>query len=164
MKKRVIGGVVLLLISSLLVYLWPRQPPDDVLDRMQGILGALEEMYDDETVFIWAYNAEPNGLDAERVKWIRSEMREAGLARVSLSCSEHSCLSVYSIARGFHIFRNYMYYKYDSDNLLEEIIVDNVEKAIEESIEKAKEKNFSVPYAFCERIEVEHWFYCENNH
>ncbi|USZ51293.1 hypothetical protein [Halomonas sp. DN3] len=156
MKKRVIGGVVLLLVSSLLVSLWPRQPPDDVLDRMQGILGKLEEMYDGETIFIWSYNAEPDGLDEERVKWIRSEMREAGLGRVSLSCSEHSCLSVYSIARGLHIFRNYMYYKYDSGDLLEEIIVDSVEKAIEENTE--------VNYAFCERTEAEHWFYCENNH
>ena len=57
-----------------------------------------------------------------------------------------------------------MYYRYDSVDILEEIIVDNVEKAIEESIEKAKEENISVHYAFCERTQVEHWFYCENNH
>jgi hypothetical protein len=49
-----------------------------------------------------------------------------------------------------------MYYKYDSDDLFEEIIVDSVEKAIEENTE--------VNYAFCERTEAEHWFYCENNH
>ena len=46
MRKRVIGGVVLLLVSSLLAYLWPRQPPDDVLVRMQEILSELEEIYD----------------------------------------------------------------------------------------------------------------------
>ncbi|USZ51292.1 hypothetical protein [Halomonas sp. DN3] len=164
MKKRVIGGVALLLVSSLLVHLWPRQPPDDVLDRMQGILGKLEEMYEGETIFIWPYTAEPDGLDSERVKWIRREMRETGFSRVSLSCSEHGCSSSYFIAKGLYIFRYPMYYRYDSVDILEEIIVNNVEKAIEESIEKAKEENISVHYAFCERTQVEHWFYCENNH
>ncbi|MBN8411141.1 hypothetical protein [Halomonas litopenaei] len=156
MKKRVIGGAVLLLVSSLLVYLCPRQTPDDVLVRMQGILNELEEMYDGEMILIRSYNAEPDGLDSEGVKWIRREMREAGLNIVSLSCSEYSCLSVYDIDRWLVIFGDYMYYKYDSDSMTEEIIVDSVEKAIEE--------NTDVHYAFCERTEVEHWFYCENNH
>ena len=52
MKKRVIGGVVLMLAGSLLFYLWPRQPPDDVLDRMGEILGKLEEMYEGEYIHI----------------------------------------------------------------------------------------------------------------
>ena len=156
MKKRVIGGILLLLVSSLLAYLWPRQPPDDVLDRMGDILGKLEEMYEGDDIFIRPFTTKPDGLDAEKVKWLRGRMREAGFSRASLSCSEYSCSSAYSISRGFDIFRNYMYYKYDSDDLFEEIIVDSVEKAIEE--------NTDVNYAFCERTEAEHWFYCENNH
>ena len=131
-------------------------PPDDVLAKMEGILVKLEEMYEGEMILIRSYNAEPDGLDSERIKWIRREMREAGLSIVSLSCSEHSCLSVYDIDRGFIIFGDYIYYKYDSDSMTEEIIVDSVEKAIEENTE--------VNYAFCERTEAEHWFYCENNH
>tara|TARA_B100001179_G_scaffold232586_1_gene226114 strand:+ start:8406 stop:8885 length:480 start_codon:yes stop_codon:yes gene_type:complete len=158
-KKRVIGGVVLLLVSSLLVYLWPRQPPDDVLDRMQEILGKLEEMYDGEPISIWSYYAEPDGLNSERVKWIRREMRKSWLDSVSLSCRRNSCLSVNYIGNGFVSFGDSRYYKHVPDDLLyliEETIVDSVEKAIEE--------NTDVHYAFCERTEVEHWFYCENNH
>ena len=159
MRKRVIGGVVLLLVSSLLAYLWPRQPPDDVLDRMQGILGKLEEMYEGETIFIWPYTAEPDGLDSERVKWIQREMRRSWLARVSLSCYRSSCLSVHYVGNGFVGFGNSKYYKYVPDDLLyliEEVLVESVEKAIEENTE--------IIYGFCEITEVEHWFYCENNH
>ncbi|WP_108450234.1 hypothetical protein [Halomonas sp. BN3-1] len=156
MKKRVIGGVVLMLAGSLLFYLWPRQPPDDVLDRMGEILGKLEEMYEGEYIHIIPFFTKPDDLDGEKVQWIRSRMREAGLDRVSLSCYKNSCLSVYYIGNGFFNFGNSMYYKYDSDDLFEEIIVDSVEKAIEENTE--------VNYAFCERTEAEHWFYCENNH
>jgi hypothetical protein len=87
MKKRVIGGVVLMLAGSLLFYLWPRQPPDDVLDRMGEILGKLEEMYEGDDIFIRPFSTKPDGLDAEKVKWVRSRMQEAGFSRASLSCS-----------------------------------------------------------------------------
>ena len=157
MRKRVIGGVVLLLVSSLLAYLLPRQPPDDVLVMMQEILSELEEMYDGRYIRVMPIFTKPNnGLNGEKVKLIRRKLREAGINSASLSCSERRCLSIYSINRSFNIFLNYRYYLYDSGDLLEEVIVDNVEKAIEE--------NTKVHYAFCERTEAEHWFYCENNH
>ena len=156
MKKIVIGGVVLLLASSVLVYLWPKQPPDDVLVRMGGILSELEAIYDGRSIRIMPFSTRPGNLDEERVGRIRDKMRKAGFISISLSCSSSGCLSSYNIDRGFLVLGNYMYYKYVSDNLLEEIIVDSVENAIEENTE--------VIYAFCERTEVEHWFYCENNH
>ena len=62
-------------------------PPDDVLDRMGEILGKLEEMYEGDDIFIRPFSTKPDGLDAEKVKWVRSRMQEAGFSRASLSCS-----------------------------------------------------------------------------
>ncbi|MBY6207942.1 MULTISPECIES: hypothetical protein [Halomonas] len=155
MKKRVNEGVALLLTGSLLVYLWPKQPPDDVLVRMQDILGKLEEMYDGDTIIVRSSYFRPDGLEEDDVRWVRERMREAGLTGSSFSCSAGECTSFYDIDVWIDIVPPQRYYKYSSDNRIEEWIVDDISTAIEEN-----DKSY---YAFCKRTEVEHWFYCESD-
>lgn len=161
---KILGFILLAALAFLGHDFYKSIPPNDIFERLEAIRKEFKTVHEksdrNNVVITDDMFFRPDNLSENDTEKILSLMDEIGAYRTAGGCNKTEC-SVVVYVKNFpwpSWLGPIKYYIHSFSGIMEEEIVDDVDKAIES---RTKEHHI---YAFCQKTEMKNWYYCRNNH
>lgn len=155
MKKLIVVALVISFVIYKQTHPTFRHEISDGLVELVGMFDELSKSSGENNIIVAESFVDPDEMTDEIPREIEEKMDEEGLSRVHYSCGKQVCWVTLYVDKIFNFIGPSWYYSYRSDGVVEETIVPSLDEALDEQE--------SYPYFFCERAEVENWFFCSSD-